>query len=433
MNFRAEWLLSRNLHVYIEMSKNEAVEQPPLKKQKIVHGQQENVKSKRTLTLINGTFGQDIQVDNKIKAGDLVMVYIDDEEIRPVIVISSLRFDCKCGTFTHDMFIDRQFGSKVTSIGKKQNVRDFVYLLRPTPTLWTLALKHRTQILYNVDISYIVTMLQLRPGSRVIEAGTGSGSLSTTIARLIHNMNEGEQINSRRRGHLFTFEYHEQRFKEAREEFRRNGFDEGTITITHGDVCANGFKNSVETDEEMEGTIDAIFLDLPKPWQCIENVDRLLRVGGRFCGFSPCIEQIQKTADALRKHDFVEVRSFEVLSRIYREDKVVLQKPNFTIATSDTTPATTTDTTDNQEKSNKNEEEGEALDISMEDKTEAKTDVNKTNKTKQKKKDKNVGLSMFISPREMRGHTGYLIFASKYNRVSAQGKSSDSIKLTDAA
>lgn len=44
-------------------------------------------------------------------------------------------------------------------------------MLRPTPELWTLALPHRTQILYHPDISYITMWLAIKPGSVVIEAG----------------------------------------------------------------------------------------------------------------------------------------------------------------------------------------------------------------------------------------------------------------------
>lgn len=49
--------------------------------------------------------------------------------------------------------------------------RGFVYLLHPTPELWTLALPHRTQILYMPDISLILSMLEIRAGTVVVESG----------------------------------------------------------------------------------------------------------------------------------------------------------------------------------------------------------------------------------------------------------------------
>ena len=59
------------------------------------------------------------------------------------------------------------------------NGNGFVFLLSPTSELWTLALPHRTQILYLADISTVVNFLELRPGSVVLESGAPP-SLSTS-------------------------------------------------------------------------------------------------------------------------------------------------------------------------------------------------------------------------------------------------------------
>jgi hypothetical protein len=54
---------------------------------------------------------------------------------------------------------------------KSFNSNGWILLLYPTPELWTLALPHRTQILYAADISMIVAHLDVRPGSVVVESG----------------------------------------------------------------------------------------------------------------------------------------------------------------------------------------------------------------------------------------------------------------------
>ena len=51
------------------------------------------------------------------------------------------------------------------------NRKGWVYLLHPTPELWTVNLRHRTQILYTTDISMVILQLALKPGSVVIESG----------------------------------------------------------------------------------------------------------------------------------------------------------------------------------------------------------------------------------------------------------------------
>lgn len=79
----------------------------------------------------------------------------------------------------------------------------------------------RTQILYAPDISQVLFHLDLQPGKTVIESGTGSGSLSTSIARTIMPT-----------GHLYTFEFNERRVVQAKEEFGLIGLGEH-VTVTH--------------------------------------------------------------------------------------------------------------------------------------------------------------------------------------------------------
>lgn len=85
-------------------------------------------------------------------------------------------------------------------------------MLQPTPDLWTQCLPHRTQIIYTPDISMIIFQLEIKPGSIIIESGTGSGSLSHSFLRAIKPL-----------GHLHTFDFHEQRCDIARQEFVSHG------------------------------------------------------------------------------------------------------------------------------------------------------------------------------------------------------------------
>ncbi|KAH1040753.1 hypothetical protein J1N35_042496 [Gossypium stocksii] len=87
----------------------------------------------------------------------------------------------------------------------KVNRGGFIYLLAPAPELWTLVLSHRTQMLYIADISFVIMYLEVIPGCLVLESGTGSGSLTTSFARAVAPT-----------GHVYTFDFHEQRAASAR-------------------------------------------------------------------------------------------------------------------------------------------------------------------------------------------------------------------------
>jgi tRNA (adenine57-N1/adenine58-N1)-methyltransferase len=189
-----------------------------------------------------------------------------------------------------ESLIGKEFGSKI------QLSKGYCYVLQSNPELWTINLPHRTQILYTPDIAMILMELEIRPGSIVIEAGTGSGSLSHAFIRAIKD-----------HGHLYTFDFHEARVQAARVEFESHGFKD-YVTAQHRDVCSDGFT------DELIGKADAIFLDLPNPAVAIRHVVKSLKpTGGRFCGFSPCIEQVQATCEELEKNGFLEIQTIELL------------------------------------------------------------------------------------------------------------------------
>ena len=129
--------------------------------------------------------------------------------------------------------------------------------------------------------------LELRPGSQICESGTGSGSLSCSIIKALMPT-----------GHLFTFEFSEDRVGKARTDFTNLGF-KSYVTVTHRDVLSNGFLLEATDDNEggvAEGAMDAVFLDLPRPHIAVEHAFKVLRRKGKLCNFSPCIEQVQRAS-----------------------------------------------------------------------------------------------------------------------------------------
>ncbi len=234
----------------------------------------------------------------RISAGDLVIVYEDFKNLHAVRIAPPATFGSRHGSFPHADFVGRRFGERVSA---PRGRGGHVYLLSPSPELWTATLPHRTQILYIADISMIVLQLELQPGSVCIEAGTGSGSLSHALARAVGA-----------RGHLHTFEFNAHRAQLAAAEFAANGLG-GRVTSLHGDVCAAGW----EYANVAPGSVDAAIFDLPQPWDAVRRVAPYLRAGGRLCTFSPCIEQVARTQEALAACGFTGVEVIEVIVRTH--------------------------------------------------------------------------------------------------------------------
>ncbi|KAI9310564.1 tRNA methyltransferase complex GCD14 subunit-domain-containing protein [Dichotomocladium elegans] len=292
--------------------------------------------------------------------------------MQPIRVQKGQEFINRYGAFKHDNMIGKEFGSKMVST----NFKGFIYLLHPTPELWTLSLPHRTQILYLADISFITTYLDMKPGSRVIESGTGSGSFSHSIARAIAPT-----------GKLYTFEYHADRAAQAAQEFKDHGLND-IIKLEHRDVCKDGFG--------LKDCANAVFLDLPAPWEAVGSAKEafLQHRTGKICTFSPCIEQVSRTVEALNTHGFVDITMYECLVKSY--DLQPIRKITFEEAI---------------------ERAKQKLDI-LPKKRAADEDNN------------DWGTTVFVTktPAETRGHTSYLTFATFLPAIESNISSSTTSK-----
>lgn len=227
-----------------------------------------------------------------IKEDDLCIIHISEHNRLIFKVTPGSRLQTKFGHLNASDLIGHHYGEQF------ECKRGWVLPLRVTPELWTQLLPHRTQILYQADISMILLHLDIKPGSVVVESGTGSGSLSHSILRscLPH-------------GFLHTFEINEARSEEAQKEFVDHGY-EGNVKVYNQDVCCVGF------GDELEGKVDACMLDLPKTWDAIEHAHKVLKAdGSRLCTFSPCVEQVQQNVARMTELKFKDIVTYECLMR----------------------------------------------------------------------------------------------------------------------
>eukprot|EP01071_Lankesteria_metandrocarpae_P002478 Lankesteria_metandrocarpae@DN2352_c0_g2_i1.p1 len=267
-----------------------------------------------------------------ITAGTLVVFFEGYGSAHTVRIETGKIFNCKAGNFWHDDIIGKNIGCKVAD----RKSGKWLAVLNPSSELVAMSLKHRTQILYHTDISVILTLLDVKPGDVVVESGTGTGTLTLALGRAVAP-----------KGRVMSFEYHSTRLEAARLLFADLELSE-VIKLTLRNVVANGFSvdqdsilrtncasaicktstcdTTVQATDDLHcssevGYADSVFLDLPRPFDVVAHSARCLKTGGRFVSFSPCVEQVQKTAEQLRKHEFQEIRTLEVLCKPWRSLK----------------------------------------------------------------------------------------------------------------
>lgn len=122
-----------------------------------------------------------------IEVGDTVILYVNFNQMYPIVVRNKITnksgkevdyvHQTTFGALRVRDLVGRRYGARV------RLSRGYAYALHPTPDLWTKILPHRTQIIYPTDISLVILQLELKPGSIVVESGTGSGSLSHSLIR----------------------------------------------------------------------------------------------------------------------------------------------------------------------------------------------------------------------------------------------------------
>ena len=65
----------------------------------------------------------------------------------------------------------------------------------------------------------------------------------------------------------------------------------------------------------VEEKVDSVVLDMPNPWEAVDNITRFLKPGGGYCGYVPNTNQLESTVKKLRTSGFIEVVALENIQR----------------------------------------------------------------------------------------------------------------------
>jgi tRNA (adenine57-N1/adenine58-N1)-methyltransferase catalytic subunit len=226
------------------------------------------------------------------QSGDLVVLVSSDKKRFVVRLVPGEQFHCHRGFIRHDDLIGRELGQEVRS-----HTHYRFLVLRPSFDELLMTVRRATQIVYPKDIGYILLKLSVASGTRVVEAGAGSGALTCAFARYV---SPG--------GHVYSYEARADMLQLAQTNIARLGLEEA-VTFQQRDVQADGFD---ETD------VDAVFLDMREPWLAMEPAAAALANGGFLGTLVPTVNQVVDVAYALERGPFRDVEIAEIMLRLYK-------------------------------------------------------------------------------------------------------------------
>lgn len=195
------------------------------------------------------------------------------------------------GGVPHDLMIGSLEGTIVHS-ATGMAFRAF----RPRMADFVLKMPRGAQVVYPKDVGAILVHADIFPGARVLEAGTGSGSLTLALCRATGS-----------EGRVVTYD--------LRPEFQAKASSNiasffGKLP-DHLELRVGDVREVLETGE----TFDRAVLDLPEPWAVLETLEAALPPGGIVCGYLPTTIQVQQLVLALGERAFEHLETFEVLHR----------------------------------------------------------------------------------------------------------------------
>jgi tRNA (adenine57-N1/adenine58-N1)-methyltransferase len=195
------------------------------------------------------------------------------------------------GTLAHDLVVGSPEGTRV------ETARGMVLIaFRPRFADYALKMKRGAQVVYPKDLGPIITYADVFPNARVLEAGTGSGSLTIALCRAVGA--DGRVVSYELRD-----EHHAQAVQNIEGIF---GKIPDRLELRIGDVADVGRTGEM---------YDRCVLDLPEPWGPLAALHQTLEPGAVLCAYLPTTGQVQQLVLTLPVQGFLHVETFEVLRR----------------------------------------------------------------------------------------------------------------------
>ncbi|MFQ5978835.1 MAG: tRNA (adenine-N1)-methyltransferase [Candidatus Heimdallarchaeota archaeon] len=229
-----------------------------------------------------------------IKEGSLVCLRDLRGKSWLVRVDKNRNFTFDRGQINMETLVGKDYGSKIEIKGRSP-----IFALRPGPPDFLKRFKKVTQVLYPDDCAVLVGTSGVGPGSEVVEAGTGSGGLTSYLAYHVQPT-----------GHVYSYDKEQHHQDIALENIRIAGLEKH-VTFHCRDI-AQGIK---------EINMDSVFLDLACPWEgAIAAAQAALKPGGILTIFVPNWSQVERSVAAIKAGQFLLLEAFEIFRRDLKID-----------------------------------------------------------------------------------------------------------------
>nr|WP_297425219.1 tRNA (adenine-N1)-methyltransferase [uncultured Actinotalea sp.] len=230
-----------------------------------------------------------------LREGERVQLTDPRGRLHTITLAAGATFHTHKGYFRHDELIGAPEGSVVVNSGGIEYLA-----LRPLLADAVLSMPRGAAVVYPKDAGQIVTMGDIYPGARVVEAGVGSGALTMSLLRAV---GDGGQLHS----------------IERREDFaaiaRANvenffGGPHPAWRLSIGDL------SEVLPTVAEPGSVDRVVLDMLAPWENVDAVARALAPGGVLVAYVATTTQLSRLAEDLRADGrFTEPQAWESMVR----------------------------------------------------------------------------------------------------------------------
>ena len=239
------------------------------------------------------------------EAGDRVQLTGPKGIMNTIRLAAGNRFGSHKGEIQHDDIIGKPSGSVIENHNGDQYLA-----LKPLLSDYVLSMPRGAAIVYPKDAAQILVEGDIFPGANVIEAGVGSGALSSYLLRAI-----GEH------GKLTSFE----RRAEFAEIARGNvenflGSEPPNWEVVIGDL------QEMLSEHCEAASADRVVLDMLAPWECIDEVATAMKPGGLVIIYVATVTQLSRTFEEIKAHEgFTAPLAWESMVRPWHLDGLAVR------------------------------------------------------------------------------------------------------------